>query len=64
MFVSGTLPFHGDYIGIASVSNTVHIVWTDNRNVIFTDPNLSTPSVEANNTGNRDQDIYTATITQ
>ena len=64
MFVSGTLPFHGDYIGIASAGNTVHIVWTDNRNVVFTDPNLSTPAVEANNTGNRDQDIYTATITQ
>src|SRR6266566_1924528 len=29
MFVSGTLPFHGDYIGIASAGNTVHIVWTD-----------------------------------
>ncbi len=64
MFVRGTIPFHGDYIGIASTGNTIHIAWTDNRNVVFTDPNLSTPAVEANNTGNRDQNIYTATITQ
>ena len=63
MFVSGTLPFHGDYIGIASAGNIVHVAWTDNRNVVFTDPNPSTSGVEANNTGNRDQNIYTATLT-
>ena len=63
MFRSGTIPFHGDYIQVASVGNVSHIAWTDNRNVVFTDPNLSTPGVEANNTGNRDQNIYTAQVT-
>ena len=62
MFVSGTIPFHGDYIQVASLGSTSHIAWTDNRNVIFTDPDLSTPAVEANNTGNRDQNIYTAQL--
>ncbi len=63
MFVRGTLPFHGDYISIASVGNTVHIIWTDNRDVVFNDPNLATSAVEADNLGNRNQNIYTATVT-
>jgi len=39
------------------------MVWTDNRDVIFTDPNTGTANVEANNTGNRDQNIYISTVT-
>jgi len=63
MFRSGTLAFHGDYLGIASVGNTIHIIWTDDRDVSFIDPNTSTPSVEADSSGNRDQNIYTSTVT-
>ncbi len=44
----GTVPFLGDYNGIASNSQGVHPIWADNRNI--------------SNNAPLDQDLYTATI--
>lgn len=69
MFGGGTVAFHGDYIGIASSGGNAYAIWTDNRDFLCNtvpaqtclDP--TTPNVPANNTGNRNQNIYMATIT-
>jgi len=66
MFGGGTVGFHGDYIELAShfdgAHHIVHVAWADNRDVSPCDLDAA-PGPDSNNTGNRNQNIYTDTLT-
>jgi hypothetical protein len=61
MFGGGTSAFHGDYIELDArwdgTNHVVHVAWTDNRDVTPCDLD-PTPGPASNNTGNRNQNIY------
>ena len=68
MFGGGTTAFHGDYIELAArwdgANHIVHLAWADNRfsttDVPVAECDLSSaPGPASNNTGNRNQSIYT-----
>lgn len=65
MFGGGTSAFHGDYNELDAhwngVNHVVHIAWADNRNVspCDLDPQAGPAS---DNTGNRNQNIYTSKL--
>ncbi len=64
---SGALPFIGDYIGLASDGERVHVVWTDNRDVQPqppSNPPCVSTRIETLTQGCRNQNIYMATITR
>jgi len=65
LFGGGTGAFHGDYIELAvrytSSGHTVHLAWTDNRDVSPCDLDPA-PGPASNNTGNRNQNIYADTL--
>ncbi len=68
MFGGGTVAFHGDYIELDAfwngTSNIVHVAWADNRDVPTAQCDLSDdPGPASNNIGNRNQNIYEATLT-
>ncbi len=69
MFGGGTVAFHGDYIGIASDSTHAFVVWTDNRDFVCPGTNAggcldpTYPNNPSNNIGNKNQNIYSDTIT-
>ncbi len=68
MFGGGTVAFHGDYIELDALwngtSNIVHVAWADNRDVPTAQCDLSdAPGPATNNIGNRNQNIYEATLT-
>jgi len=63
MFGGGTVAFHGDYIELAArfdgANHTVHLAWTDNRDVPAAECDLNpAPGPASNNVGNRNQNIY------
>ncbi|HEV8338192.1 MAG TPA: hypothetical protein VGR25_00855, partial [bacterium] len=65
LFGGGTAAFHGDYIELDArwdgANHIVHVAWADNRNV--TDIPICTVSpFVTNNTGHRNQNIYTDTL--
>ncbi|OGF55845.1 MAG: hypothetical protein A2Z21_00590 [Candidatus Fraserbacteria bacterium RBG_16_55_9] len=63
----GSVPFIGDYIGVASDGENVHVVWTDNRDVKpqpLTNPPCVPTRIETLTQGCRNQNIYMATITR
>jgi hypothetical protein len=67
MFGGGTVAFHGDYNELDAfwngTSNIVHVVWADNRDVPAAQCDLSDdPGPASNNIGNRNQNIYEATL--
>jgi hypothetical protein len=67
MFRAGTVPFIGDYISITSAGGKAHVIWTDNRDV--TPQPVTNPPCDPKNAGTlfsgcRNQNIYTATITE
>lgn len=64
MFGGGTAAFHGDYIELDArfdgTQHIVHVAWADNRDVPAGECDLdSAPGPDSNNTGNRNQSIYT-----
>jgi hypothetical protein len=68
MFGGGTVAFHGDYIELDALwngtNNIVHVAWADNRDVPTAQCDLSnSPGPASNNVGNRNQNIYEATLT-
>ena len=68
MFGGGTVAFHGDYNELDAFwngsSNIVHVAWADNRDVPTAQCDLSDdPGPASNNIGNRNQNIYSATLT-
>jgi hypothetical protein len=68
MFGGGTVAFHGDYIELDAfwngTSNIVHVAWADNRDVPTAQCDMSdAPGPASNNIGNRNQNIYEATLT-
>ncbi len=67
MFGGGTAAFHGDYNELDAfwngTTNIVHIAWADNRDVPAAQCDLSDdPGPPTNNIGNRNQNIYEATL--
>jgi len=66
LFGGGTAAFHGDYIELdASWNGTnhiVHVAWADNRDVVPCDLDPA-PGPVSNNTGNRNENIYSSTLT-
>jgi hypothetical protein len=67
MFGGGTVAFHGDYNELDAfwngTDNIVHVVWADNRDVPAAQCDLSDdPGPASNNIGNRNQNIYEATL--
>jgi hypothetical protein len=67
MFVHGTLPFIGDYIGVAGGGGRTHVIWTDNRDVTpqpVTAASCNPDQPETLVSGCRNQNIYTATVTE
>lgn len=68
MFGGGTVAFHGDYNELDAfwngTTNIVHVAWADNRDVPTAQCDLSDdPGPASNNIGNRNQNIYSATLT-
>jgi hypothetical protein len=68
MFGGGTVAFHGDYNELDAfwngTENIVHVAWADNRDVPTAECDLSDdPGPPSNNVGNRNQNIYSATLT-
>lgn len=68
MFGGGTVAFHGDYNELDAfwngTTNVVHVAWADNRDVPTAQCDLSDdPGPPSNNIGNRNQNIYSATLT-
>jgi hypothetical protein len=68
MFGGGTVAFHGDYNELDAfwngTTNVVHVAWADNRDVPTAQCDLSDdPGPPTNNVGNRNQNIYSATLT-
>jgi hypothetical protein len=68
MFGGGTVAFHGDYNELDAfwdgTSNIVHVAWAANRDVPAAQCDLSDdPGPPSNNIGNRNQNIYEATLT-
>jgi len=65
LFGRGTAAFHGDYIELDArwdgANHTVHIAWADNRDVTPCDLDPA-PEPASNNTGNRNQNIYTGRL--
>ena len=63
MFGGGSVAFHGDYIELDARwdgdNHIVHVVWTDNRDVPAAECDLTPGPGATNNTGNRNQNIYT-----
>ena len=67
MFGGGTVAFHGDYNELDAfwngTNNIVHVAWADNRDVPAAQCDLSDdPGPASNNIGNRNQNIYEATL--
>ena len=67
MFGGGTVAFHGDYNELDAfwngTSSIVHVAWADNRDVPTAECDLSDdPGPASNNIGNRNQNIYEATL--
>jgi hypothetical protein len=66
LFGGGTAAFHGDYIELDAfwngANNIVHVAWADNRDVDPCDLDPA-PGPPSGNTGNRNQNIYEATLT-
>jgi hypothetical protein len=67
MFGGGTVAFHGDYNELDAfwngTDNIVHVAWADNRDVPAAECDLSDdPGPASNNIGNRNQNIYEATL--
>jgi hypothetical protein len=67
MFGGGTVAFHGDYNELDAfwngTNNIVHVAWADNRDVPAVQCDLSDdPGPTSNNIGNRNQNIYEATL--
>ncbi len=66
MFGGGSAAFHGDYIELDArfdgAQHIVHVAWTDNRDVSECDLDPA-PGPDANNTGNRNQNVYADTLT-
>jgi len=62
LFGGGTSAFHGDYIELDArfdgAQHIVHLAWADNRDVSPCDLDPA-PGPGTNNTGNRNQNIYT-----
>lgn len=67
MFGGGSVAFHGDYIELDArwdgANHIVHVVWTDNRDVPAAQCDLTPGPGATNNIGNRNQNIYTDTLT-
>jgi hypothetical protein len=65
LFGGGTAAFHGDYNELdaryVAANHIVHVAWADNRDVSPCDLDPA-PGPASNNTGNRNQNIYTDTL--
>jgi len=66
LFGGGTAAFHGDYNELDArfdgAKHIVHVAWADNRDVSPCDLDPA-PGPASNNTGNRNQNIYTDRLT-
>jgi hypothetical protein len=64
-FGGGTAAFHGDYNELDArwdgTNHIVHVAWADNRDVVPCDLDPA-PGPPSNNTGNRNQNIYTSQL--